>query len=219
MNWRALLAIIGLVAACLACMAALERVSQALRERHPVPLPAFDYVLSRVQLTRHRTSGPGVVTVDAEHVIHHRVSEQLEVRNPVLQRLGIPEDEMKATAAMATVHKGNDQVDLSGGVRLERAGAEQTLVLTTEKLVVMIDPQTATTDAPVEITQGASILRGRGLKADLRAANFSILSNLQATYVPVPRGKKPELPNVAAITARPVAAGRTVAAVGGRAED
>lgn len=218
MNWRALLAILGLVAACLACMAALDRVSQALRDRHPVPLPAFDYVLSRVQLTRHRTSGPGVVLVDAAHVIHHRVSEQLEVRAPVLKRLGIPEDEMKATAALATVHKGNDQVDLSGGVRLERAGGGQTMVLTTETLVVMIDPQTASTDAPVEIKQGASILRGRGLKADLRAAQFSILSNLQATYVPVPRGKKPDLPKVAARAAEPPA-GRTVAAVGSGAED
>lgn len=218
MNWRALLSILGLVAACLVCMAALERVSKALRERNPVPLPAFDYVLRDVQLTRHRNTGPGVVSVTASHIIHHRVEDLLEVRQPVLKRLGIPEDELSATAQRATVHKQNNQVDLNGGVQLERAGTEQAMVLTTDHLVVMIDPQTAATDAPVEIRQGASILRGRGLQADLRAANFSILSNLQATYVPVPRGTKPDLPKVAATAARPDP-GRTVAAVGGGTED
>lgn len=218
MNWRALLAILGLVAACLVCMAALERVSKALRERNPVPLPAFDYVLRDVKLTRHRSAGPGVVQVTATHIIHHRVEDLLEVREPVLKRLGIPEDELSATAARATVRQDNNQVDLNGGVQLERSGSAQPMVLNTEHLVVMIDPQTAATDGPVEIRQGASILRGRGLQADLRAANFSILSNLQATYVPVPRGTKPDLPKVAAAAAQP-AAGRALAAVGRGTED
>ena len=187
MNWRALAAIFGLVGVCLICMAALERVSKALRERNPVALPAFDYVLDDVQLTRYRVDNPGVVQVNASRIVHHREKDLLEVQLPVLQRLGIPGELLSATSARATVHKANNQIDMNGGVQLERKAPQRSMLLTTDHLVVLLDPQTAATDAPVEIRQGPSILRGRGLEADLRAANYTILSQLEARYVPVPR--------------------------------
>lgn len=187
MNWRALLAILGLVGVCLLCMAALERVSKALRERNPVALPKFDYLLDGVEMVRQRAESPGILKVSASRIVHHREADLLEVHLPVLQRLGIPDEQLSARAARATVHKGNNQVDLNGGVQLERKGPQRNMLLTTEYLVVLIEAQTAATDAPVEIRQGASILRGRGLEADLRAANYKILSSLEARYVPVPR--------------------------------
>lgn len=187
MNWRALLAVVVLVGICLGCLAALDSVSRALRDRSAVALPPIDYVLDDVSLTRHREGGDGRMVLTAQRVIHHRESQELDVRQPRLSRLGGEEAVLVASASHARVHGDNDRIDLSGGVQLERTEAERHTVLNTATLQVQVKAQTAQTADPVEIREGTSILTGRGLQADLNAARYQILADLKARYVPVSR--------------------------------
>lgn len=205
MNWRALLAVIALVGICLGCLAALDSVSRALRDRSAVALPPIDYVLDGVSLTRHREGGDGRVVLTAQRVIHHRESEELDVRDPQLSRLGGSEATLVATAKQARVHRGNDRIDLSGGVQLERQAADRNTVLNTSTLQVNVAEQTAQTEDAVEIREGTSILTGRGLKADLNAARYQILADLKARYVPVPRTRRSAAP-AGLLKPQPVAA-------------
>lgn len=206
MNLRSLLAIATLIGLCLVCLVALDQVSQALRDRQAVVLPSIDYVLQQVSLTRHRAGGDGRVQLVAQRVIHQRETDELEVHLPELRRLGAGED-VSARADRARVHSDNDRIDLHGDVRLERGQPDRNMVLTTTSLHVQVEAQTARTVDPVEIRQGASILGGRGLEADLKAARYVILADLKARYVPVPRNVQ------GAPTAAPAAPSAAPAAV------
>jgi lipopolysaccharide export system protein LptC len=67
-------------------------------------------------------------------------------------------------------------VRLSGDVRLERtpAGAPPLLV-ETARLDVAPEQERASTDTPVTLTQGRSVVRGSGLVADNKSRTVSLL--------------------------------------------
>jgi lipopolysaccharide export system protein LptC len=58
--------------------------------------------------------------------------------------------------------------------------------LSTQLLTVYPDQQRATSEAPVTVTHGGSILRGRGLDADLAARRIQ-LADVRGRHVPIAR--------------------------------
>ena len=158
--------------------------------RPPAPTVAApersDYVLRDFEL----------VTLDDDGV------ESFTVRGPYLQRdvggrsLSIVEPRFtfphadggrwSARSEASWVSPDADEVHLLREVRMigpPREG-ETPGRLDTARLVVLPEAEQARTDHRVTVTQGASILEGTGLRADLATKRFELLNQVKGRYVP-----------------------------------
>jgi len=77
-----------------------------------------------------------------------------------------------------------EEIRLRGNVDLRSpSGDSRSIQLQTQQLNVFPDTKRATSAATVTVTQPGSILRGRGLEADLADKRYTLLSQVRARYV------------------------------------
>jgi lipopolysaccharide export system protein LptC len=100
--------------------------------------------------------------VDAPHVVFHGAN-------------GAPPTTL--TAQEAWVSKDAKSVRLQRNVRLNRGSSDggAATEVGTERLDVFPDQETASTDTPVTITQGNSVIKGSGLLVDNNAGQTTLL--------------------------------------------
>jgi lipopolysaccharide export system protein LptC len=83
---------------------------------------------------------------------------------------------VKANQAVAT--NNQNQIDLSGDVRIDRAafGAQPEARITTSKATLFVEEERAITDAPVFVQRGLSTLQGVGMRFDQKTQKIDIIS-------------------------------------------
>jgi lipopolysaccharide export system protein LptC len=89
----------------------------------------------------------------------------------------------------AWVSKDGSIMRLEGEVVMEQvsAGNEAGARLRTSDLTALPKAKTFATDAPAQIVQPGSILRGTGLRGDLNTKVLELLSDVHTTFEPHPR--------------------------------
>jgi lipopolysaccharide export system protein LptC len=179
--------------ALLALLAATSSwlVWQLRKEHEPPPLygpPRSDYVLLQYELTALDDNGKESFRVSGPALARHPHLGTLNLEEP---RFLFPDSEGKpwnARAGSAWVAKDGSEVRLSTAVEFDGPpnDAGQRIEVRTAELSVLPKQNQVNSAAAVTLTGPGSILRGRGLHADLDARRFQ-LSQVKGEYAPSSR--------------------------------
>ena len=169
--------------------------SQTTRLRNlptPVSREGPDFVVNGVTVTQFNDSGRATSRLHASELAHFAADGHSDLTRPRLisQRPGQPD--VEARANMARVEEGGERVLLTGDVVITRApGADGAppMRLQTQSLTALPDLDRYSTDAPVELERGDSLIRSIGMDYDNVARTVKFRSKVRGTIEPTgPRG-------------------------------
>lgn len=147
----------------------LNRVVQGDNPRGPQRHDA-DYWVERFEVRRFDMDGKLQHTLVAEKLLHFPDDDTTVVTAPHITYHQQPPSEVSARTAY--IGRDGKQVDLVDQVRVIRHGATgdtPPTVLATQSLTVFPDDEKGSSNAPVVITQGKSVMNGSGLDIDNRS--------------------------------------------------
>lgn len=140
-----------------------------------------DYIVEKFASRRFGEGGAPLYSLSADRMVHYTHDENSEVTNPhITYHARSPL--MHLTADAATLSKNADVVELRGHVvaRREASPRRPELRLVTDRMTVYPDNEIASTDSRVRITQGGSVITGRGLEVDSRKSVIVLKSEVRA---------------------------------------
>ncbi|MDO4709516.1 MAG: LPS export ABC transporter periplasmic protein LptC [Pseudomonadota bacterium] len=185
MNWRTALTLI-LIAASLGIGIAIQQQQERLRNADNTARYHSDYTLHDFQITTLNKDGSEAFTLAAPRLERNPESREMDIATP---RFYFPDSKARrwrAQSRTAWVNADGSEVRLRDEVRLEAPEGESQLRMETSSLDVFPDAGIASTDAEVLITQPGTIIRGRGLEAQLDANRVTLKSEVRSRYVPNP---------------------------------
>jgi lipopolysaccharide export system protein LptC len=153
----------------------------------PTPAPQrSDYVLRDFEMTAMDSLGRESFTVRGPYLQRDVAGRSISLVQP---RFSFPDaggGRWDARSDAAWVSPDADMVKLLDQVRMvgPPSPAGISTRLETERLTVFPDRNEATSERRVTVTQGDSILSGTGLRADMQAKRFQLLSDVKGRYAP-----------------------------------
>jgi len=162
-----------------------------LHQREEVPPlygpPRSDYMLIDYEMVALDEAGKESFRVNGPMLARHPYLGTLDVDQPSFLFPDSSGKSWNARAARAFVTARGEEVRLSGGVEFDGPpDADGRIELRTPQLSVLPETRELTSDAAVTVTGPGSILRGRGLRADLNTRRFQ-LSDVTGHYAPKTR--------------------------------
>ena len=157
------------------------------RQDEPEPLtgpPRSDYFLTDFELVALDAEGKESFHVSGPHLSRHPYLGTIEIQQP---RFALP-DRRKgfwlARADRAWVDASGSELRLIGAVALDgpTEGDNRELAFRSDRLTVFPRERQVQSDAVVTLTSPHSILRGRGLRADLDTRRFQLLDEVTGHY-------------------------------------
>ena len=166
-----------------------------LRQVLDTPAPAAgprlshdaDSVVERLTLTELGPDGTPQTRLSAQRMVHFADDDQTELTSPQL---------LRSEGGMAlSVHSdrgllSHDSKDARfyDNVQLVRrdASSPDELQIRTQYLHVLVDEQILSTDRPVTIRQGDSVLSGVGMQYNRKTGRLELKSGVKATFPPKP---------------------------------
>lgn len=140
-----------------------------------------DYSVDNFTVRRFGPEGFLQHTLHATHMRHFPDDDSTLVLDPELTYHRTPET--RVSAQKAYLDSGAKHIQLVDDVMVRRAGSNKPeTVLTTHVLDVTPDDETASTDAPVTITQGQSNVRGSGLRADNKIGLYVLSGRVNGLF-------------------------------------
>ncbi|HEX7029711.1 MAG TPA: LPS export ABC transporter periplasmic protein LptC [Gammaproteobacteria bacterium] len=144
--------------------------------RHP------DSYFRALDIVRHDENGSPEMRVTADYAEHFENESWIHLR--ALEARGLGADSgWQLTANRGRLTDDGVELDVHGDVVLTRGKPDDVpMHLHTEALFVNTETEIAVTDEPVKITQGPSIISGRGLRVSLAEDYLRIESDVEARY-------------------------------------
>lgn len=160
------------------------------QQRKPPVLPPVrsDYVLREFELTLLDREGGESFTVRGPYLQRDVGGKSLSLVQPRFGFPGADGGRWQARSDSAWVSPDADQVQLINQVEMVGPPTPAGLRtrFDTERLVIHPELDTARSDEKVTVTQGDSILTGTGLRADMKAKRFQLLTDVKGRYAPRP---------------------------------
>ena len=146
--------------------------------------PKLNYVLRDFELQFYDEQGRPTINMKAPVLRNNPDLEMGTIEQPVV-RLNQPEEIWDITAETATVTADKEHVQLLGQVHVQRhdPATGSNIELTTREVSIEVTPQTATTDQPVNMTDGLNQVDAIGLDLDMKTSTFHLKQQVKATYV------------------------------------
>lgn len=185
MNWR-----LGLTLLLLA--GAIVTGWSVLRQRDRAVPPASgggrsDYVLHDFELIALDDDGTESFTLRAPLLRETPGARTMELTTPLFL---LPDENgryWQVRARRGWISEQRDHIRLREDVRLDSPPGEDPTAMRTEELNVFPDKKLATSKLAVTVTEPGLTMTGRGLRAELDAKRFTLLSQARTRYVPSSR--------------------------------
>ena len=166
----------------------------AVNETGPRDKPAAtdpDFIVENFRITRTNTTGFTDYVLSAKRMEHFREDDVTRVTFPSLIHYapGSPPVQLDALRGVVTGNGDVTEFYDSVVVTREATGADPALVMKTEYLKALPDKGLASTDRPVTIIQGESVLNGTGMEVDNNTRVFRLLSRVSGTFHNVKKNK------------------------------
>lgn len=145
--------------------------------------PNFNYVLRDFELQYFDENGQPSLNLRAP-VLRNDPDMQLGTIEQPVVKLYQPGLVWELQADLATVTADKEHIILNGEVNIQRQQDEtgRRTRLNTTDVKIEVTPQTATTDALVEVFDGFNHISGSGLDMDMQANTFELRKQVKATY-------------------------------------
>ncbi len=158
---------------------------------NPVSREGPDFVVNGVTLTQFDPMGRATNRLFAEKLTHYAADDRAEVEQPRYVSLRPDQPQLEAHAKRAVVEGSGERVVLTGDVVITRspgADGEPPMRLSTEKLVALPDREQYSTDLPVEMDRGGSVIRSVGMDYDNTKRVVKFHSKVRGTVEPRTEG-------------------------------
>ncbi|MGH6609704.1 MAG: LPS export ABC transporter periplasmic protein LptC [Burkholderiaceae bacterium] len=157
----------------------------------PVSKEGPDFVVNGVTLTQFDDSGRATNRLHASELSHFAPDDRSELTQPRLISLRPDQPQVDARAKNARVENGGERVLMTGDVVIKRApgpdGAPP-MQLRTQRLLALPDLDRYSTDAPVEVDRGDSVVRSIGMDYDNVERTVKFHSKVRGTIAPTGPG-------------------------------
>ncbi len=177
----ALLAILAGLTLWLAKAVELPPLDSGGRFRHDP-----DYEVSNFTVRKSDETGTLRYTLTAKTLVHYPDTEGSDVQQPKVVFLKPGQPPVSLAADWAKLNSDASVVKLYRNVTLVRAATadRETLVGTAPDLTILPDAETAHTDSPVQLVQGQSWLKGKGLDVDNATMTYTLRSRVTGEFQP-----------------------------------
>ncbi len=160
-----------------------------LAEQRPTPVGAAaghnpDYFVDDLRAVAYDVAGVPRYHLAASKMQHYPDDDTTTLEAPTFSRDGPGVSHVAARASRGQVSANGEVVYLLGGVLMTEAGrpGQAPLELTTEYLKIMPNADRLTTDKPVILKQGASILTGNAMVADGKERTLQLAGGVKGIY-------------------------------------
>jgi lipopolysaccharide export system protein LptC len=160
-----------------------------LAEQHPLqdnPAPGHnpDYFVDDLHATAYDITGTPRYHLTASKMQHYIDNDTTTLESPVFLRDGPGVPRVEARSNHGLVSAKGDIVYLLDGVKVTQASLAEGLpiMLTTEYLEVRPNSDRLSTDKPVILQQGTSVLRGNSMVADGKAKTLQLSGRVKGIY-------------------------------------
>lgn len=143
-----------------------------------------EYVLNNFELTALDKDGKESFTLRAPKLQETPGARTMDLTSPLFLLPDAQGRHWEIRSNTGWVSEDRDEIRLRGAVdATSPQGDARNVNMKTEQLNVFPETNRATSEAVVTITQPGSILRGRGLEADLADKRYKLLSQVRTRYV------------------------------------
>ena len=145
-----------------------------------------DYYIENFQFVRVSNTGQPEYSISGQRLTHYPADDTHKIVRPIVKSLTSERPPMQATSETATIDRTNSKIHMHGDVHLDRAATAQRerLQLESEYLLLLTDEDIMQTDQPVTITQGQSVLKGKGMVANNATGELRLAGDVNVTYRP-----------------------------------
>ena len=182
MTWRGWLTLALLLAAIGSGIAIVRQQKTMLVDGVADTRP--DYVLHNFEAITLDKQGKEGFTLQAPKLARSPDSREMNIDTPTFLFPDKDGSRWRSQSKTAWVNADGSEVRLRGDVRFDNPEGSQRMRMETDALDVFPDASRATSDQPVTITQPGSIIRGRGLEAQLDENRVTLKSEVRAQYAP-----------------------------------
>ncbi|RMH94112.1 LPS export ABC transporter periplasmic protein LptC [Lysobacter pythonis] len=182
MNWRGWLTLALLLASIAGGIAILRQQKQLRGDGQAEARP--DYVLHDFEIVTLKKDGSEGFTLRAPELARNPDNREMDIRTPTFLFPDKHGSRWRSQSRTAWVNAEGSEVRLRGDVRLDNPGGVNRTRLETASLDVFPDAERATSQDEVVVTQPGSIIRGRGLEAQLDQNRVTLKSEVRARYAP-----------------------------------
>ncbi|MDO5611343.1 MAG: LPS export ABC transporter periplasmic protein LptC, partial [Pseudomonadota bacterium] len=182
MSWRGWLTLALLLAAIGSGIAILRQQQSMLTDGVADYRP--DYVLHNFEAITLDKQGRESFTLQAPNLARNPDNREMNIDQPTFLFPDKSGSRWRSQSKTAWVNADGSEVRLRGDVRFDNPNGDKQMRMETEALDVFPDANRASSDQHVTITQPGSIIRGRGLEAQLDENRVTLKSEVRAQYAP-----------------------------------
>lgn len=186
MSWRGILTLVLLVGAIVSGWSLWSQ--RVERDTTQTDGGRSDYVLHDFELIALDDQGKEAFTLRAPKLARSPGDRTLTLSTPLFLLPDQQGRHWQVRSSTGWVSAEGDEIRLRGNVRSTSPAQDPTPVaMNTEQLNVFPESNRMASPVLVTITQPGSILRGRGLEADLDTKRYRLLSEVHSRYAPSSR--------------------------------
>ncbi len=163
------------------------RDAEERRELLQPPTPDTpEFYMERFSLTVTGPDGLPRHRIDGERMEQYQLDGSSRVEAPVMVLFRPDSPPWTLISEQGWVSPAADEVQLLGTVHMARpeSAEEPPVDIHTRDVTVWPEPQTAQSEAPVEVRSPHYRVDGTGLRADLQSSTLELLRDADATYLP-----------------------------------
>lgn len=159
----------------------------------------IEVFMNSFELTAMDESGSPAYILNGEHLQKYNNTDDTEIQQPVLQLLqlnnqsnnqgdaqesdGQNNGQWKISANSAIINDKKETIQLEKNVVMQQQNIEPAVTIHTQNLLIHTKTQIAQTDAQVEIMQGKSHLKSKGMVYNNISSQLELTSNVSGHYL------------------------------------
>lgn len=148
-----------------------------------------DYTMRGFRVQRYAADGTLKAQIEGDVMRHYPDTDTLEIDRVDLRAMSPDGRTTRATARSALSNGAATQVQLRGGAEVvqEARAGEAPITMKSEFLHFDLDTERVRSNLPVELTQGATVLRADAFEYDHLAQTVVMKGKVRASFQPRPR--------------------------------
>jgi lipopolysaccharide export system protein LptC len=188
------LQIVALLAVLIALALASFWVLQIMRnngdaERPPIPDQKADYYVDNFVYVKMSLDGTARYSITGTKMEHYPYNDSFKVQSPFIRSLDAAKPPMLLRSDRAMIEDDNSKIHMVGNAFAQRdpVGKSQKLTINSEYLLLLPDDDVVTSDKPVKIMLGESVLNGVGMRASNAELKLELHDRVHGIYYAKPR--------------------------------
>jgi lipopolysaccharide export system protein LptC len=154
-----------------------------------VPTGKADYYVDNFVYVKMALDGSARYSITGKRMEHYPIDDSFKVQTPFVRSLDQAKPPMQLHSDRARIEDDNSKIHMYGNAYAERAptGKSQKLTVSSEYLLLLPDDDEVTSDQPVRITLGDSVLNGVGMLANNAEMKLELHNRVHGIYYAKPR--------------------------------